>query len=246
MFKYPVRRTLPQSWKQATKKHAQAFGAALMLHKKGFDKIDDPDFQFIFLRLLLRIRPAEFYRMSDYQVTYLLVTIKELFEGAAHPALKKLPKHLLANTNVENFCLAYERYYERVLKEGKPEDMAILYHYLTSGQKLNDDKILKEAKRKPLKNMALKMYVYWWYYHNRQELQEIFPGAFGKAGSSTGKAIDFTSQHGWTGLIHSIGQDGPFGTEMQVIKTPVHHFLSYLDFNHDKNKETEMRMKINK
>ncbi len=252
----PMRRKLPQSWPEVSKKQALRFAYILMLSQHPFDQPIPLSLQFTILNAWLRVREEEFYKLTDLQITTLLEKMQNVFNDTWDPPSIKLkvgtqklrlPRLLLEGETTEAFAV-YEDYYQKILndQESREDHLDIFCGYILrrKNQSVSTDHAEKMAKKLVKQRVIKKFYVYWWYYCQRQQLASKYKGAFGKGGPGK-KGPDFTSVFGWWGLIYSIGQDGPFGTEAQVKETELHSFLMYLDFNSNRIKELEWNQQQN-
>ncbi len=242
-FSFPVRRKLPTQWPEVNTAQALAFAHCMMLSKQAFDKDFETPFRLLVLNHWLGISQDDFYKLTDLQVVTLLETIEPVFEtnpdfAGVDVLAGCMPENLLIEETTEAFDV-YETYYQGVL-HNDPGSLLAFTSFLVREQGTEiSEAAANEAEGLLQGNPVLQFLLYWWYYRTRARLVCKYPGAFGKSGSSGRKGPDFTSGHGWRGLMYSVAQDGPFEDFEKLKNAEVHDFLDYLEFNHNRLKEHE-------
>jgi hypothetical protein len=187
----------------------------------------------------------------------------------------RMPAHRMENSTFIEFVYA-EEFYAAILEGENTEEninklVAVLCRparWWSNGEDprvpLSDEHIekysevigLKEEGWKPTRaNLRATWYgiaweerfaVYFYYYHVRKELRDMYPNVFRKKTATSEDQIDFTSHYRWRGVLHNLVESGTFGKWDDTCNINLHVVLDHLNYNQDRFKEMEMKLRLKK
>lgn len=251
-FTVPTYRKLPRTWSEVSRDQALRFAFCLIESGQPFDKPYSERFRLMVVNAWLHIDKSDFAELTEPQMIAIVSELKGIFDTPPlYLNMRKLirgcsgPLPLLSFESVGGWEIL-ETWYQQIItqEDNRQQSLHIFLSYLMRNPvEMPDDKVAEQLRDKTSEGYELHMFlVYWWYYHTRQALSEKYKAAFSSSGKK--KAVDYTSQYGWSGLIYQIGSEGVFGSVEQLRRVELHRFLDYLSFNSDRFKELEWEQRM--
>jgi hypothetical protein len=251
-FFIPTYRTLPRSWSEVSRDQALRFAFCLIESGQPFDKPYSEQFRLMVVNAWLKMEKADFAELTEPQMIAIVSELKDIFDSPPLTLnLRKLikgysgPLPLLSFESVGGWEIL-ETWYQQIIQreDDRQQSLHMFLSYLMRDPvEMPDDQAAEKFRANTSEGYELHMFlVYWWYYHTRQALAEKYKAAFSSSGKK--KAVDYTSQYGWSGLIYQIASEGVFGSVEQLRRIELHRFLDYLSFNSDRYKELEWEQRM--
>lgn len=272
LVKYPLVRTMPDSWATAKLRHALLYVKTLIETQQPFDQELTLAAKFKLIENFLRLPGNLFTQITDLQITFLLSKI-DLFirdKKITWPrpyfliGLKKYhwPQVMFEYMTVEEFAVGEVFYREVIEGKNSEKSLDLLIGYLCrpKGQPVSTEMAKRTQKHISYSDIMhgskysqqikmlwrgltyIEKFSFYWWYY--QQRSALSDKYPNVFKTKNEDKADFTSGYGWHGIIYATADLGGFGTEKEIKQTDLHDFLNYLNFNIDRVKEERMNQRM--